>query len=444
MKLKCAYYLFLGLLLTGMMGCKKGSLSLGSESSPANIAHPSSTTDDQTDSNNPNSANDNQTNSNNPNSTDDNQTDSNNPNSTDDNQTDSNNPNSANDNQTNSDNPNSTNDNQDDKNRKTTINFRAFSSSDSSNISDLKKRHLVLKEGRVTVKNYKLSRRSRQTQLELVFVLDVTGSMGGEIQLVKDTITDFVYDLSLMEVQAKLCLVTFLDVVKKKCEAFVNDNPSTIENENLSQFLDDINKEKATGGGAGNENSLGGLLSAIETTPWGKNNQRMAVLITDAPFWDSPEDILNGKLRNPGEANTAPSYSDVLNALDDKGVQVFAITPDEPGFSQPYTSLPLHPGLDIKSNTDERRGPQPSVVDYTGGKWFNLANLKSDEENINDIFDYIAVQVQTFYKIEYFSNKNPGITANIVKKRKISLKPRKNNNSSMEIKIQNIHSKIIK
>lgn len=374
-------------------------------------------------------------------------------------------PSSSNDNKTGtSTHPNSANDSSSDEKRKTTINFKAFHSEDGSSISDLRKQDLILKEGTVTVNNYTLSRRNEfyQPQLELVFVIDVTTTMSDEIERVKESIIDFVNDLSLIDVETQLCLVTFSDFLEKKCDAFVDDVASTKDNENLLQFIADINDielDNSLGRGGGtqmNENSLGGLLSAVQDTPWNKESQRMAVLVTDAWFWDADGNKLAPLYsRADGtpniEGNEAPSYSDVLNALDDKGVQVFAITPDLPGFSRDYNpslyssltrweQVPWNSDYQEKKKRGMRRGWQPSLVEYTGGQWFDIEKLNRNETNINDIYDYIISQVQTFYRIEYLSSDNPGLTVDNVDQSQILLENKEN---TLQIKIQNIYSERI-
>ena len=383
-------------------------------------------------------------------------------NSNDDQEDDSNHPNSANDDQEDDSNhPDSTNDNQSDEpKRKTTINFRAFHADDGSNISDLRKQDLILKEDAVTVNNYTLSRRNKsyQPQLEIVFVIDVTTTMANEIRRVKESIIDFVNNLDSIDVETQLCLVTFSDFLEKKCDAFVNDVASTTDNENLLQFIADIHNivlDNSNGRGGGqymNENSLGGLLSAAYDTPWSQDSQRMAVLITDAWFWDADgnkklDPIYDGIT----EGDETPSYSDVLNALNEKGVQVFAVTPDLPGFSRDYDkSVQVHfspfggwPSYDQEKRKKKKRGKrglEPSLVEYTGGQWFDIERLNRNEITINDIYDYIINQVQTFYRIKYLSSDNPGLTVDNIDQSQIFLENAENN---LQIRIQNIYSKTI-
>ncbi len=205
--------------------------------------------------------------------------------------------------------------------------------------------------------------------------------MKAEINSIKENVRNFVSDLQNQLVHANLCLVTFKDDVENTCSKFVLDNPSTPENENIDYFLDQLNKVDVGGGGDPRENSLGGTLNAVKNTDWNVGSQRMVILFTDAYFWVQPIH------RHEREAQFAPTYPEVLEAIEDKGANVFVVAPKAGGYSKNYFK---YPGM-----------PQVS-----GGTWFNIKHLRKGQITIDGIFDYIRETIRTTYEIKYTAEEN--------------------------------------
>ncbi len=260
---------------------------------------------------------------------------------------------------------------------KTVLLFRALDRNGKS-IKDLKKSDLSIKENSKDVSTYELNSDSMNTgqKVDIVFALDITGSMDAEINSVKQNVSKFVADLEAKKVSSSLCLVTYKDKVERKCDRFVMDDPSTPENENLVDFLDEVSKLEARGGGRSHENTMGAVLTSAESTPWNLGTQRMIIFFTDDGFWIKPRD--DGR----SEAKTAPTYIEVLDALTDKDVQVFGIATDHKGYKNDY---------DI----------YPSVTEHSGGAWFDIDKLRRGKITIDDIFNYINDQISTTYTITY-------------------------------------------
>ena len=122
---------------------------------------------------------------------------------------------------------------------------------------------------------------SPKVTVDIVFVLDVTGSMGKFIDGVKDGIKDFVSALEANQIDARVALVAFRDgpnsepseVLKFGGDAFTTD---------IDAFKKAVGELKADGGGDDPESSLDGLTEASELKFRGQTT-RVLLLITDAP-----------------------------------------------------------------------------------------------------------------------------------------------------------------
>ena len=108
---------------------------------------------------------------------------------------------------------------------------------------------------------------------DIIFVLDVTGSMSGEIAAVRDNIIEFTDSLSYRGIDYRLGMVTFLDVIENVFD-FTDD---------VQQFQMDVAAQYAHGGGDGPENSLDAL-SAASQFDFRENANRIIIWITDADY----------------------------------------------------------------------------------------------------------------------------------------------------------------
>ena len=302
---------------------------------------------------------------------------------------------------------------------KTTLFFQAFDRYGLS-IRDLQEDELNLYENQIPIKNYTLSSESQRLdhKLEIVFVIDTAGSMKRYIDIIRNNITYLVNKLNEDQIHTNLCLVTFRDIVEKRCNFFFLDNPFTLQNENTLKFLSDISSLKLHGGGTYHQNALGGLLTAARHTPWNPSSQRMAILVTDALFWTP--------LYSHPEARTAPDYSTVLNALNKNNIQVFTLTQDYFGFSKNYFEY-------------------PSLAEATSGQWFNIKDL--EEKSTQAILNHIRDQLNIFYKIEYVVEEQEGLNPFLpLQDREISLSTNTTQSfheaEGIEIEVQNIHSNL--
>lgn len=254
---------------------------------------------------------------------------------------------------------------------------------DGSSINDLRAKDLVVAENRKPVTVFTLSKVSEMiTPVDIIFVLDETGSMRDELDSVKRNVRDFIRQLRAINIVGNLCLVSFHDEVRRRCLKFSEDDPLTLKNENIDAFLNDLNQIKVyrKQGGDKPENQLAALISAAEETPWHQNAQRMAILITDAPFHD---------IHNPGNAGShAKSYGETLSVIQRHQMRVFVVGPDIPGYSRPYRGL-------------------PGIVDASKGLFFDIKKLASSRvRRLRSILNEIADNISTLYLLEYLIEDN--------------------------------------
>ena len=115
--------------------------------------------------------------------------------------------------------------------------------------------------------------------LDLVFVMDTTGSMGEEIQRLKDTIRIIHMNLSSLSVKASLRfgMVLYKDLGDEYDTKII---PLT---EDLEAFQAELDLVEAYGGGDGPEDLEKALDDLVNGMDWREDGVRLAYIITDAP-----------------------------------------------------------------------------------------------------------------------------------------------------------------
>lgn len=118
-------------------------------------------------------------------------------------------------------------------------------------------------------------------QADIMFVLDCTGSMQGEIDAIRDAMVNFVESIKAEGVRARVGLVAFRDrLVKEEHKVLQFDGEIFTNDPNL--FRQEVMKLKAYGGGDPPESSLDALMLALDQ-PFSPDSQKVIVLVTDAP-----------------------------------------------------------------------------------------------------------------------------------------------------------------
>lgn len=121
----------------------------------------------------------------------------------------------------------------------------------------------------------------QKRRADVLFVLDCTGSMQGEIDAIRDAITSFADTIKTEGVRARVGLLAFRDrLIGEEPEVFkwggqvFTDDPSA--------FRHSVSSLRATGGGDAPESSLDALLLALRQT-FSPDAEKVLVLVTDAP-----------------------------------------------------------------------------------------------------------------------------------------------------------------
>jgi Mg-chelatase subunit ChlD len=115
--------------------------------------------------------------------------------------------------------------------------------------------------------------------LDVLFVLDTTGSMGKEIERLKRTIE--IINLNLSSLSSKPQVRFGMVLYKDRGDEYVTRTvPLTGD---LDVFQKELNKVRADGGGDGPEDLQSALADAVQKISWNRDGVRLVFVITDAP-----------------------------------------------------------------------------------------------------------------------------------------------------------------
>lgn len=122
-------------------------------------------------------------------------------------------------------------------------------------------------------------------QVDIVFVIDTTGSMGGYIQNVKNNITAFVNEIEAAGITPSFALVDYKDIT---CDGQNSTNAKVNEDgdnwfKNAEEFKTEIAGLSVSGGGDGPETAIDGLEMA-RRLKLRTSSQKFFILVTDADY----------------------------------------------------------------------------------------------------------------------------------------------------------------
>lgn len=120
---------------------------------------------------------------------------------------------------------------------------------------------------------------TKNVPLDIVFILDTTGSMGEEINRLKSTIEIINLNLASLSTKPKIRfgMVLYKDLDDEYVTKVI---PLT---EKLDTFQDELAKVNASGGGDEPENLQAALHDTIKNLKWNRDGIRLCYIITDAP-----------------------------------------------------------------------------------------------------------------------------------------------------------------
>jgi Mg-chelatase subunit ChlD len=197
-----------------------------------------------------------------------------------------------------------------------------------------------------------------RAKLDLVFLIDATGSMADEIDKLKATLTSISAEVSRLPSQPDLCfgLVAYRDrgdAFLLRSHDFTNDVGGFVQSA--------LSPLQAAGGGDYPEAMNEALHETVHNLSWrGEGATRMVVLLADAP---------------PHLDYGAPHYDDDMLAALGKGIKIFSV-----GAS----------GLDKQGEFIQRQ-----IAQYTGGRFVFLTYAQADDpasgpgrETMHDVKHY--------------------------------------------------------
>jgi len=143
--------------------------------------------------------------------------------------------------------------------------------------------------------------------LDLLFILDTTGSMGEEINRLKTSID--LINLNLSQLPAKPLIRYGMVLYRDRGDAYVTrEIPFTPE---LEEFREQLNTIRAEGGGDTPEDLESALKKGIDELDWNEEGVRLAFAITDAP---------------PHLDYQHPfTYIDAARSAREKGIKIFTV-----------------------------------------------------------------------------------------------------------------------
>ena len=196
-----------------------------------------------------------------------------------------------------------------------------------------------------------------RARLDLVFMVDATGSMGDEIDKLRGSLQDIVRGIERLPSQPDICLglVTYRD---RGDEYFVRSWDLTGNAGAFQQVLDGV---RAGGGGDAPEAMNEAFGHAVQALAWrGAATTRLLVSLADAPpHMDYPR----------------PHYDQTMLAALGKGIKVFSVAAS---------------GQDTTGEIVQRQ-----IAQYTGGRFIFLTYKEASDpgsgpgrETVHDVADY--------------------------------------------------------
>ncbi|RLC54320.1 MAG: hypothetical protein DRH89_09620, partial [Candidatus Cloacimonadota bacterium] len=176
--------------------------------------------------------------------------------------------------------------------------------------SGITKKVMIYRQGKreidITMVNIQKAS-SEDIPLDILFILDTTGSMGEEIRRLRNSIE--IINLNISEISPtpniRYGMVLYRDIEDRYNTKIIPLNDS------LPEFQGQLSMVKADGGGDRPENLQAALEDALTKISWRKNGVRLAFIITDAP----PHLNYNQKY----------TYVSAVHDAKRKGIKLFSI-----------------------------------------------------------------------------------------------------------------------
>ncbi len=276
---------------------------------------------------------------------------------------------------------------------------------DNKSVNDLTETDFIVKENSVDIPKFSLGADTEKIDqiADIVFVVDITGSMSAFIESAKLRLKEFIKTSREKGYHTRMCISTFGDYTVKKCDRFFDNNPRDESTESqVKELLSELASLRAHKGAAIDpggtdipENPMRALIDA-GVAPWAADSQRFVILVTDADFLYSPD--YQGAI-----GAQAPDMKEVTDSIKASGMKVFAVTPNLPGFNSGFQNL-------------------PSIVESSTGQFFEFKRVMAGKVSIDDILNQILYSINTTYKLTYVVDQVPGLDSSLpIEKRNVEV-----------------------
>jgi len=240
--------------------------------------------------------------------------------------------------------------------------------------------------------------------VDIVFVVDITGSMGPFIEHAKDRLDEFIRKTH-PKYHIRMCLSTFGDFVVQKCDRFY-DNSSAAQVKEFKNALFNISIKKGQGEFAGEldreENSMRALVEATKS-PWSQDSQRFVILVSDADFYSPEKPSKHFAAHQARPETTAPAMKEVNEAVKASQIKVFSITPPATGYNSPLNG-------------------EDDITKTSQGQWFEFRKVIAKQITLDSIFGKILALIDTTYTLTYIVEQNQGLNPTLpVAQRDVSI-----------------------
>jgi hypothetical protein len=153
-------------------------------------------------------------------------------------------------------------------------------------------------------------------EIDVVFVIDSTGSMYDEIRTVKEEVTNIIHNINsgYPRPNLKVGVVTYRDYAD---DYLVRDKQLTSNTYSVINFIRNI---EANGGGDYEEAVEIGLSEAINDMNWRSNSERIIILVGDAPARNNPDYDQHG---NQPENIRKYDWKDAVEDARDNDIRIY-------------------------------------------------------------------------------------------------------------------------
>ena len=164
-----------------------------------------------------------------------------------------------------------------------------------------------------------------KTKVDVVFIIDSTGSMGDEISNVKSNVSSFASYLASKDISLRLGLIDYEDITCDGDDSTIVHAYGHSNWMNVSQFLEVMTEVELGYGGDAPETPIDAMAHLTNgTMSWASDAYRFAVLITDADYKTNNNHGISG-------------MDDMITRLQKADIQVTTITPS--GYYTTYGNL---------------------------------------------------------------------------------------------------------